>query len=185
MSGLFYGWGSLVDAIDKTFSPDDYSAFVNQHGLFTGVIILMLSVMPMPLLRLLLDSKRLTEFQIQFMGMILCTVGLFFGGIALQYKNIYILYFLCAVPCGFGGLGIYQRLVFIHQLWFKKIGKQVGRVCCWPRFLRCVLLPCFVCFHYSIMCKPHPYAYSLIHMHTFAYNHALMHNIPTYPPTHT
>ena len=56
--------------------------------------------------------------------MLLTTIGLFFGGVALQYKNLYILYLLCALPCGFGGLGIYQRLVFIHQLWFKKIGKQ-------------------------------------------------------------
>jgi hypothetical protein len=64
------------------------------------------------------------EFNLQLLGMLLTTIGLFFGGIALQYKNLYILYFLCALPCGFGGLGIYQRLVFIHQLWFKKIGKQ-------------------------------------------------------------
>ena len=56
--------------------------------------------------------------------MILTTCGLFFGGIALQYKSLLILYLLCALPCGFGGLAIYQRLVFIHQLWFKKIGKQ-------------------------------------------------------------
>jgi hypothetical protein len=61
--------------------------------------------------------------------MLLTTIGLFFGGVALQFKNLYILYFLCALPCGFGGLGIYQRLVFIHQLWFKKIGKQnIGKL---------------------------------------------------------
>lgn len=52
------------------------------------------------------------------------TFGLFCGGIALHFKNLFVLYFLCALPCGFGGLAIYQRLVFIHQLWFKKIGKQ-------------------------------------------------------------
>ena len=52
------------------------------------------------------------------------TFGLFMGGVALQFKSLYILYFLCALPCGFGGLAIYQRLVFIHQLWFKKIGKK-------------------------------------------------------------
>ena len=108
MSGLFYGWGSLVEAIDEVYSPLDSTEFRNQHGLFCGVIILTLSVMPMPLLRLLLDSKRITEFQIQFYGMIMCTIGLFFGGIALQFKNLYILYFLCAVPCGIGGLGIYH-----------------------------------------------------------------------------
>ena len=64
------------------------------------------------------------EFHLQLAGMILTTCGLFFGGIALQYKSLLILYLLCALPYGFGGLAIYQRLVFIHQLWFKKIGKQ-------------------------------------------------------------
>ena len=124
MSGMFYGWGSLVDAIDKTFSPEDYTAFRNQHGTFAGVIILCLSVMPMPFLRILLDTKRVTEFQIQLIGMMVLTISLFFAGIALQFKSLFILYFLFAIPAGFSGLAVYQRLVFIHMGWFKKIGRQ-------------------------------------------------------------
>ena len=124
VSGMFYGWGSLVDAIDKTFNPDDYSAFQNQHGTFTGVIVLCFTIMPMPFLRILLDTKRVTEFQIQLIGMIMLTISLFFAGIALQFKNLYVLYILFTVPAGFGGLAVYQRLVFIHMGWFKKIGRQ-------------------------------------------------------------
>ena len=124
MSGMFYGWGSLVDAIDKTFNPEDYAAFRNQHGTFVGVIILCVSVMPMPFLRMLLDTKRVTEFQIQLIGMIMQTISLFFAGIALQFKSLFILYILFAIPAGFGGLAVYQRLVFIHMGWFKKIGRQ-------------------------------------------------------------
>jgi len=124
MSGLFYGWGSLADAINERFSPDDHTSFANLHGNFAGIIILMLSVMPMPFLRLLLDAKVTTEFQVQLVGALMCTVGLFLGGVSLQVQSLPLLYLGCAVPCGFGGLGIYQRLVFIHQLWFKRIGKQ-------------------------------------------------------------
>jgi hypothetical protein len=73
--------------------------------------------------------------------MILTTFGLFCGGIALHFKNLYILYILCALPCGFGGLAIYQRLVFIHQLWFKKIGKQnIGMYCTYNFLSYCVEL---------------------------------------------
>ena len=124
MSGLFYGWGSLADAINERFNPEDHTSFANLHGNFAGIIILMLSVMPMPVLRLLLDSKVTTEFHVQLVGTVICTVGLFLGGVSLQVQSLPLLYLGCAVPCGVGGLGIYQRLVFIHQLWFKRIGKQ-------------------------------------------------------------
>jgi hypothetical protein len=43
------------------------------------------------------------------------------------YMHVFIflnIYIYRAVPSGVGGLFVYQRLVFIHQLWFKKIGKQ-------------------------------------------------------------
>ena len=78
----------------------------------------------MPFLRILLDTKRVTEFQIQLIGMMVLTISLFFAGIALQFKSLFILYFLFAIPAGFSGLAVYQRLVFIHMGWFKKIGRQ-------------------------------------------------------------
>lgn len=100
------------------------------------------------------------EFNLQLAGMILTTFGLFCGGIALHFKNLYILYFLCALPCGFGGLAIYQRLVFIHQLWFKKIGKQnIGTYCNYSIVLTLFyILNYFILFHFIIA-----FLYSLIY----------------------
>ena len=121
MAGLCYGWGSLIHSINLVFNPDDPEQFSNQHGTFTGVIILVVSTIPMVPLRLLIDGKFLTELQSQILGMILWVVGLFLGGLSLQFKLLSLLYIGCALPCGLGALCIFQRLVFNHQLWFKRI----------------------------------------------------------------
>jgi len=122
MPGLFTAWGSVSDAIDTRLNPDDHTSFAHLHGNFVGIIILMLSVMPMPILRLMLDAKMTTEFQVQLVSVVLCTLGLFLGGVSMRLRSLPLLYVGCALPCGFGGLGIFQRLVFVHQLWFKRIG---------------------------------------------------------------
>jgi len=124
VSGLFYGWGALSYSIDLVFSPESPEAFSNQHGTFTGVIILVMSVIPMVPLRLVLDRGVITEFQAQLYGLIVTVIGLFIGGIALNYKILWLLYVGCAVPCGVGSLMVFQRLIFNHQLWFKRIGQQ-------------------------------------------------------------
>ena len=122
MSALFTAWGSVSDAIDMRFNPDSYTSFANMHGSFVGIIVLMLLFMPMPVLRLMLDAKMTTEFQVQLFGVLSCTVGLFLGGVSLRLRSLPLLYLGCAVPCGFGVMGIFQRILFIHQLWFKRIG---------------------------------------------------------------
>ena len=78
----------------------------------------------MPFLRILIDKQYFNEFQAQAFGLVSITFGLFMGGIGLQFNNIYVFYILCTIPCGFGGLCAYQRLVFIHQIWFKSLNKQ-------------------------------------------------------------
>ena len=121
-SGLFYGWGALGYEIDRTFSPNDSHVFRNQHGNFTGVIILVLSVLPAFPLRMLLDARVLTEFGAQTAGILMTLVGLVLGAIALQHRLLWLLYAGCAVPCGLGALGIFQRVIFNHQLWVKRVG---------------------------------------------------------------
>lgn len=121
-SGLFYGWGALGYAIDMTFCPDDPHVFRNQHGTFTGVIILVLSVLPAFPLRVLLDKKIVSEFSTHLTGILLTLVGLVLGGISLQYRILWLLYIGCAVPCGIGAICIFQRIIFNHQLWVKRVG---------------------------------------------------------------
>ena len=124
VSGLFYGWGALATTIDSVFSPNNSGVFENLHGTFTGVIILVLSVIPMVPLRLILDAKIINEFQSQAIGLFITIVGLVLGGISLKFKILWLLYIGCSVPCGVGSLMVFQRLVFSHQLWFKMIEKQ-------------------------------------------------------------
>ena len=124
VSGLFYGWGALATTIDRVFSANNSGVFENLHGTFTGVIILVLSVIPMVPLRLILDAKIITEFQSQAIGLFITIIGLVLGGISLKFKILWLLYIGCSVPCGVGSLMVFQRLVFSHQLWFKMIEKQ-------------------------------------------------------------
>ena len=123
IAGLFYGWGALNEAINEVYNPGNVYAFANQHGTFTGVVILVFSVLPLPIIRLILDNKLITEFQLQAVGLVMTPFGLFMGGIALQYKQLYSLYILCALPCGLGFACVIQRAIFIHQLWYKRIQK--------------------------------------------------------------
>lgn len=124
VSGLFYGWGALSSSIDVAFSPEDPDKFSNHHGTFTGIIILVMSVIPMVPLRLTIDRGWLTEFQMQAYGLVVTVAGLVIGGLALNYKILWLLYVGCCLPCGVGSLMVFQRLVFNHQLWFKRIGQQ-------------------------------------------------------------
>ena len=104
--------------------PDHPAAFHNLHGTFSGILILILSVIPMVPIRLILDAKIITEFQSQGIGIIMTFIGLVLGGVAVRFRILWLLYVGCSIPCGVGSLMIFQRLVFNHQLWFKRISKQ-------------------------------------------------------------
>ncbi len=123
-SGIYYGWGALSESINEVFSPYHPHEFKNQHGTFAGVIILALSVSLALPLRILLDKKFITEFTLQAIGLSLITIGLLLGGISVQFKILWLLYIGCAVPCGLGAQCIFLRIVFSHQLWFKRINYQ-------------------------------------------------------------
>lgn len=88
------------------------------------MIILALSVSLALPLRILLDKKFVSEFNLQAIGLCLITIGLFLGGVSVQYKILWLLYIGCAIPCGFGAQLIFLRIVFSHQLWFKRINYQ-------------------------------------------------------------
>lgn len=51
-------------------------------------------------------------------------IGFIFGSIALRYQLVWLLYVGCVIPCGVGGLLLYQRLVFNHQFFFKSINRH-------------------------------------------------------------
>ncbi len=123
-SGIYYGWGALTESINEVFAPENPHVFKNQHGTFAGVVILALSVSLALPLRILIDKKFVTEFTLQAIGLCLITLGLFLGGISVQYKMLWLLYVGCAIPCGLGAQLIFLRIVFSHQLWFKRINYQ-------------------------------------------------------------
>jgi hypothetical protein len=48
-TGIFYSWGSLTPYINQAFSTiEESSKFENNHGTFSGVAILFISVFPVP-----------------------------------------------------------------------------------------------------------------------------------------
>lgn len=124
-TGLFYGFGALAASIDLVFTSEEYAGmFENQHGVFTGVVILAVSVFPTWFLRYyILDAKVYSELQVQIAGYVFTVIGLILGGISLQYKILWLLYIGCAVPCGLGALCLFQRLIFNHQFWFHRINE--------------------------------------------------------------
>jgi hypothetical protein len=121
-SGIFYSWGALVDSINLQLNPHYTDDFVQDHGLFVGILILFMSVSLMVPLRLLIESKVITEYCIQLIGLILAVFGLCMISVALKVRSVWLLYAFGAIPCGVGGAGIYQRLIFNHQFYFKSIG---------------------------------------------------------------
>ena len=114
----------MAIAIDEHFTEGEAAAkFENLHGTFTGIMVLVLSVIPMIPLRLILEANLLTEFQAQMMGLFICTAGLMLCAVSLRFKLLWLTY-VSTLPTGIGSLCIFQRLVFSHQLWFKRIGKS-------------------------------------------------------------
>ena len=87
VSGLFYGWGALAMAIDEALSPDNPRSFENLHGSFAGVTILVLSVIPMIPIRMIIDSKYLTDYQVQGIGLIVTLLGLVIGNLNFNPLN--------------------------------------------------------------------------------------------------
>lgn len=48
-TGIIYSWGSLTPFINQAFSTiEESKKFENNHGTFSGVAILLLSVFPVP-----------------------------------------------------------------------------------------------------------------------------------------
>jgi DNA-directed RNA polymerase subunit H (RpoH/RPB5) len=92
--------------------------------MFCGVIILFCSIVLMVPLRFLIDNKLLSEFQAHALGIFLNSFGLIMGGISMQFKILWLLYIGCALCCGLGGILLYQRIIFNHQLWFNSIGRH-------------------------------------------------------------
>ena len=121
---MFVGWGAVALSIDEHFTEgEDAAKFKNLHGTFSGILVLAMSVIPMIPLRLILEAKLLTELQAQVIGLLVCISGLVLCAISLRYKILWLCY-VSTVPTGIGSLMIFQRLVFNHQLWFKRIGKS-------------------------------------------------------------
>ena len=123
-SGIFYSWGALIDSINIGLNPNYNGAFNQDHGLFVGIIILFVSTTFMLPLRLLIETKLMSEFLIQLIGIILLTFGFCMGSIAVRYQMIWLIYIGCALPCGIGGLFVYQRVLFNHQFFFKTINRH-------------------------------------------------------------
>lgn len=125
--GLFYGWASINEAINLQFvsNPEEALQFQNQHGIFGAVIILFLGAAPMSCLQyLVVDRKLLSEYHVQFIGTITVPIALYLGAISFQFQQLWLYYIGCTVPAGLGGLCVYRRLVFNHQLWYKHIHHQ-------------------------------------------------------------
>lgn len=123
-SGVFYSWGSLVQSINLDLNPDYNGSFTTNNGLFSGVFILFITTSFLLPVRLILDAKLISEFYFQMIGVILTMIGFIFGSISLRYKLVWLLYVGCVLPCGVGGLLLYQRLVFNHQFFFKSINRH-------------------------------------------------------------
>lgn len=122
--GLFYGWASLNTPLAAAFHPEDPGAFVNQHGLFVGVLVLAISSSPLlSLLQVLLHDRPhlASEFQVQAVGLALIVIGLLLGTVSLEYKLLWLWYLGAGIICGLGELCVFRRTLFQHQLYFKSI----------------------------------------------------------------
>jgi len=123
-SGVFYSWGALVTSINLELNPNYNGSFSSNDGLFSGVFILFITTSFLLPVRMILDAKLISEFYFQMIGVFLTTIGFIFGSIALRYQLVWLLYVGCVIPCGLGGLLLYQRLVFNHQFFFKSINRH-------------------------------------------------------------
>lgn len=120
-AGLFYGWGVMVESINATFNPSNPGVFANNHGIFSGIVLLFLSTAMVGPVKFAIDRKIATEFTLQLSGLFFTVLGFVMAGISTQFKLLWLLYVGAAVPLGIGAALVYQRLVFSHQLWFKSI----------------------------------------------------------------
>jgi len=156
--GLFYGFGALFEEIALVFSDEEGALrFENQHGLFVAVIVLVVSASPMSLLHVIVQEKQwASEFQIHALGLVLLVAGLLVGAASLYWKLLWLWYVGCASMCGLGELFIFRRLVFNHQLWFKRIGAaSIGAglfgfgIGAWTVFFFLISVPLLQRFHVS------------------------------------
>lgn len=107
------------------FSPDDPYAFKNQHGIVVGAMVLYMSSAPLFVLQILIiDKKLISEFTAHAIGLFLIAFGLVLGCLSLEYKQLWLWYAGCMLFCGIGELCIFRRVLFQHQLYFKKIGLE-------------------------------------------------------------
>jgi hypothetical protein len=73
---------------------------------------------------MILDSKYCSEFQAHLVGLILKSVGLFVGAYAMKIQSLSLFYVCSILPIGLGQMICFYRLLFNHQLWFKRINQQ-------------------------------------------------------------
>jgi hypothetical protein len=84
-----------------------------------------MSSAPLFMLQIIItDKKLISEFTVHAIGLFLIVLGLVLGCISLEYKQLWLWYAGCMVSCGIGELCIFRRVLFQHQLYFKKIGLE-------------------------------------------------------------
>ncbi len=85
---LFVIRGALVDAINAELMPGYDGNFSSNHGLFSGVTVLTLTVSLMLPLRMLIDSRIVSEFTLQLTGTFMAAAGFCLGALALYLKQV-------------------------------------------------------------------------------------------------
>lgn len=109
--------------------------FSYQHGVFSGVLILFLSVVPTFFLRVfILDAKRMSEFTVQAIGVFSLCFGITMVGVSLQFKSLWGLYIFGAIPSGVGESISIFSLAFLYSLNLPVISNHhsylISSICC-------------------------------------------------------